>query len=80
MLPHPLHIQMGLIRQFGKGLGHGGEAFQVIRLLLPKLSEAKVKGGIFTGPQGRTTLGSAQLENVMSGVERDAWCTLPRHS
>lgn len=80
MLSHPLHIQLGLVRQFVKGLGRGGEAFQDIRLLFPKLSEAKVKGGIFTAPQGRTILRSAQLENVMSGVERDAWCARPKHS
>jgi len=41
--------------------------------MLPKLSEAKVKGGIFTGPQIRQTLGSKELEDKMNDLERDAW-------
>lgn len=73
LLP-PLHIKLGLIKQFVKALDHGGETFQEIRLMFPKLSEAKVKGGIFTGPQVRKMLKSVQLENVMSDVEKVAWC------
>ena len=41
--------------------------------MFPKLSEAKVKGGIFTGPQIRQMLGSKELEDKMTAVERDAW-------
>ena len=41
LLP-PLHIKLGLVKQFVKALDHGGDAFQEIRLLFPKLSEAKV--------------------------------------
>ena len=73
LLP-PLHIKLGLVKQFVKALDHGGEAFQEIRLLFPKLSEAKVKGGIFTGPQVRKMFKSVQLEKAMSDVEREAWC------
>ena len=72
LLP-PLHIKLGLVKQFMKALDHGGAAFQEIRLLFPKLSETKVKGGIFTGPQVRKMLNSAQLENAMSDTEREAW-------
>ena len=39
-----------------------------------KLSEAKLKGGIFTGPQVRKMLKSAQLENAISDTDREAWC------
>ena len=41
--------------------------------MFPKLSEAKVKGGIFTGPQIRQMLGSKELEGKMTALERDAW-------
>ena len=47
----PLHIKLGLIKQFVKKLNPEGEAFKHIQELFPKLSEAKVKGGIFVGPQ-----------------------------
>ena len=41
--------------------------------MFPKLSEAKVKGGIFTGPQIRQMLGAKELEDKMTTLERDAW-------
>ena len=41
--------------------------------MFPKLSEAKVKGGIFTGPQIRQMLGSKELEGKMTALERNAW-------
>ena len=69
LLP-PLHIKLGLVKQFMKALDHGGEAFQEIRLLFPKLSEAKIKGGT----QVRKILKSAQLENAVSDTEREPWC------
>ena len=39
----------------------------------PNLSEPKVKGGIFTGPQVRHMLGFKELEDKMTALERDAW-------
>ena len=44
-----------------------------MQAVFPKLSEAKVKGGIFTEPQIRLMLGSKELENKMTTLERDAW-------
>ena len=41
--------------------------------MFPKLSKAKVKGGIFTGPQIRQTLGSKELKDKMTALERDVW-------
>ena len=41
--------------------------------MFPKLSEAKVNGGIFTGPQIRQMLDSKELECKMTALERDAW-------
>jgi len=75
LLP-PLHIKLGLIKQYVKALDFGGEAFQEIRLMFPKLSDAKVKGGIFVGPQVNVMLKSEKLERKMSQVEREAWCAL----
>ena len=41
--------------------------------MFPKLSEAKVKGGIFTGPQIQQMLDSKKLEGKMTALERDDW-------
>jgi hypothetical protein len=41
--------------------------------MFPKLSDAKLKAGVFTGPQIREMLKSQELEKRMSGLERIAW-------
>ena len=43
ILMAPLHIKLGLIKQFVKQLNTEGEAFKYIQELFPKLSEAKSK-------------------------------------
>ena len=50
LLP-PLHIKLGLAKQFVKALKQTSRAFRHIRQMFPSISEAKVKGGIFVGPQ-----------------------------
>ena len=65
LLP-PLHIKLGLVKQFVK-------AFQEIRSMFPSLSEAKIKGGIFIGPQINTRLKFKTLEEKMNETEKEAW-------
>jgi len=72
LLP-PLHIKLGLIKQFVKALNQEGNTFQQIRHMFPKLSDAKIKAGIFVGPQVREMLKSEELEKVMTNVEKEAW-------
>ena len=67
-------FKLGLVKQFVKALDFGGETFQEIRLMFPKLSEAKIKGGIFVGPQVKAMLKSEKLERAMTKVEKEAWC------
>ena len=50
LLP-PLHIKLGLAKQFVKALKPTSRAFRHIRQMFLSISEAKVKGGIFVGPQ-----------------------------
>jgi len=52
----PLHITLGLIKQFVKALDFEGETYQEIREIFPKMSDPKPKGGIFVGPQIATML------------------------
>ena len=72
LLP-PLHIKLGLAKQFVKSLKPTSRAFRHIRQLFPSISEAKVKSGIFVGPQIRRMLSSEELEKQMSDLERNAW-------
>ena len=69
----PLHIKLGLIKQFVKALDKDGAAFKYLQNLFPKLSEAKVKGGIFIGPQVKLILKSDEFLQTLSAVEKDAW-------
>ena len=46
-----LHIKLGLAKQFIKAFKSDSEAFNHVQAMFPKLSEAKVKGDMFTGSQ-----------------------------
>ena len=72
LLPQ-LHIKLGLPKQFAKALKPTSRAFRHIRQMFPSISEAKVKGGIFVGPQIRRMLAFEKLEKQMSDLERNAW-------
>ena len=41
--------------------------------MFPRLSETKIKGGIFVGPQMKTMLKSKTLEEKMNETEKEAW-------
>ena len=68
-----LHIKLGLAKQFVKALKSDSEAFKHVQAMFSKPSEAKVKGGIFTGPQIWQMLDSKEIEGKMTALERDAW-------
>ena len=55
LLP-PLHIKLGLMKNFVKALHKNGAAFQHLSTVFPGLSAAKLKEGIFVGPQIREVL------------------------
>ena len=63
LLP-PLHIKLGLTKQFIKALKLTSRAFRHIRQMFPSISEAKVKGGVFVGPQIRRMLACEDRTNV----------------
>ena len=72
LLP-PLHIKLDLVKQLVKALDFKGEAFQEIRSMFSRLSEAKIKGGIFVGPQINTMLKPKTLEEKINKTEKEAW-------
>lgn len=72
LLP-PLHIKLGLVKQFVTALDRQSETFQHICSMFPTKSDAKLKAGVFIGPEVRQMLASQELENKMTEVERNAW-------
>ncbi|XP_061421616.1 uncharacterized protein LOC133350847 [Lethenteron reissneri] len=50
VLMPPLHINLGLMKQFVRAVDKESAAFKNLQDFFPKLSEAKVKTGVFVGP------------------------------
>jgi hypothetical protein len=72
LLP-PLHIKLGLMKHFVKALPKEGECFKYLCKKFPGLSDAKLKEGIFVGPDIRNLLSDDLLRTTMKPVEREAW-------
>ena len=69
----PLHIKLGLIKQFTKALDKDGSCFTYLCRAFPGLTIEKLKGGIFDGPQVRQLIRDPEFENSMNEVELEAW-------
>lgn len=69
----PLHVKLGIMKQFVKALNKDGRCFKYIEKTFPTKSDDKLKGGIFDGPQIRTLLNDAQFERSMTNIEKEAW-------
>ena len=69
----PLHVKLGLIKQFVKALDRNSEAFKYLQNFFFKLSEAKIKAGVFIGPQIRKILECTEFFKKLSAKERAAW-------
>jgi len=46
-----MHLKLGLMKNFVKAINQEEAAFTHLREKFPRLSEAKLKEGIFIGPQ-----------------------------
>ncbi|XP_025161583.1 uncharacterized protein LOC112590099 [Harpegnathos saltator] len=69
----PLHIKLGRIKNFVKALNHEGRAFQYLIKLFPKLSYAKIKEGIFLGPDIRKLMADENFTKCLTPDEAAAW-------
>lgn len=72
LLP-PLHIKLGLMKQFVKALDKNGECYTYLEMKFPGISNAKLKEGIFDGPQIRTMLKDEAFVTTMNTKEKAAW-------
>lgn len=69
----PLHIKLGLIKNFVKALDKAGAPFKYLSTIFPNLSDAKIKEGVFIGPQIKKLLKDDTFEELMSEDEAAAW-------
>lgn len=70
LLP-PLHIKLGLMKQFVKALSKEGNCFKYICKTFPALSTGKLKEGVFTGPDIRKLIKDGNFEKEMNVVEKE---------
>ena len=69
----PLHIKLGLMKQFVKALSKEGECFRYLRSSFVGLSEVKLKDGVFDGSQIRQLINDEDFIYSMSEPEACAW-------
>lgn len=72
LLP-PLHIKLGLMKQFVKALDKESECFKYIQSQFPNLTTAKTEGGIFVGPDIRKLMRDENFTKTMTTNEKNAW-------
>lgn len=69
-----LHIKLGLMKNFVKRLGKtNSEGFLYLVAKFPKISNAKIKEGIFDGPQIRQLMHDLNFEETLEYNELEAW-------
>ena len=69
----PLHIKLGLIKQFTKALDKDGDCFTNFWQSFPGLATEKLKAGIFDNPQIQLLIRDPEFEKSMNEVELEAW-------
>lgn len=72
LLP-PLHIKLGLMKNFVKALDKKGQSFAFIRDKFPRITEAKLEAGIFDGPQIRELMKDDNFDACLQNYEFNAW-------
>lgn len=69
----PLHLKLGIMKQFVKALDTDGAYFQHIISAFPRLSLEKISAGIFDGPQIRNLVRDKEFATKMNVKEKAAW-------
>jgi len=60
------------------GMDERGRGFQYVRNKFPNVSDAKIKEGIFIGPQIKQLMQDKQFNEDLNETERNAWLSFKR--
>ncbi len=69
----PLHNKLGLFKQFVKALNRDGKGLLYLKQKFPHISDAKIKEGVFVGPQIKQLFDDDAFSNSLSRKEKKAW-------
>ena len=73
VLISPLHIKLGVMKQFVKALDKDGKCLKFMERKFPRKSYAKLKKDIFDGPEIRKMMADDQFISSMTKIEKAAW-------
>ena len=69
-----LHIKLGLMKNFVKGMDHQGSGFQYLKKKFKgKLTDAKLEAGFFTGSEIRSVINDSSFPASLNEIELEAW-------
>jgi hypothetical protein len=74
----PLHINLGLMNNFVKGMDKTGHGFEYIRNKFPNGSDTKIKKVIFIRPQIRELMQDKEFDEDLNETERNVWLSSKR--
>ena len=76
----PLHIKLGLMKNFVKGVDKTGHGFKYARNKFPNVSDTKINDGIlvFKGPQIRELMQGKQFDEDLNESKRNEWLSFNR--
>lgn len=70
----PLHIKLGLIKNFVKAMAYDSDGFKHLKEKFgAKKTDAKLKAGIFVGPEIRELICDKEFRNKLTSLELTAW-------
>ncbi|GBO20763.1 hypothetical protein AVEN_221116-1, partial [Araneus ventricosus] len=69
----PLHIKLGLVKNLAKAMDNNGPAFKYLHETFPRLSVAKIKEGVFVGPQIKQLFRDPKFEKLLRSKEKQVW-------
>lgn len=75
----PLHLKLGLMKQFVKALKMEGDCFRYLLTALPGLSYEKIKAGVFDGPQIRQLIRDPNFIGTMTELEKRCLVIIQGH-
>lgn len=69
----PLHIKLGIMKNFVKAMDKTGPGFEYLKTKFPGISDAKIKEGIFVGPQIRKLIKDSNFSEKLNKLEKQVW-------
>jgi len=68
-----MHLKLGLMKNFVKAMNQEEFAFTYLWEKFPRLSGAKLKEGVFIGPQIRDLIRDEYFDILLQGDEKTSW-------